>query len=76
MIDYYRLLNIVEEVPEKVPKTNDYGYVYYNPDKKSADFRYYMEIADKLLKCLCNYPYTRKKYNLSTAFYDEHSKIK
>lgn len=55
-------------------KTNDYGYVYYNPDKKSADFRYYMEIADKLLKCLCNYPYTRKKYNLSLSFYDEHSK--
>jgi hypothetical protein len=57
-------------------KTNDYGYVYYNPDKKSADFRYYMEIADKLLKCLCNYPYTRKKYNLSLSFYDEHSKNK
>lgn len=55
-------------------KTNDYGYVYYNPDKKSADFRFYMEIADKLLKCLCNYPYTRKKYNLSLSFYNEHSK--
>lgn len=55
-------------------KNNKFGYVYYNPDKKTANFRFYMEIADELLKCLCNNPYSRKKYNLSTAYYDKHKK--
>lgn len=60
---------------EKFQLKNDkFGYVYYNPDKKTANFRFYMEIADELLKCLCNNPYSRKKYNLSTAYYDKHKK--
>lgn len=60
---------------EKFQLKNDkFGYVYYNPDKKTANFRFYMEIADELLKCLCNNPYSRKKYNLSLSFYDEHKK--
>jgi len=61
--------------PLKISAKNDkFGYVYYNPDKKTANFRFYMEIADELLKCLCNNPYSRKKYNLSTAYYDKHKK--